>query len=205
VSPAPDNPDLIVIALDTNSIEQIAQRIAEILARAPAPETPAKGAMTFHAFASERLAGRHGEITARTLEYERWALTHHLLPYFADWPLSAFDIPAVDGYRHFKLQQAQQRRDAIASGSPMRDENDRLLRPLSAVSINKTLDVLQSILALAVEYEHLASNPAAGRRRRASRSTSIGSTISRPCWTPLASWTPTPDGPPTTDTRRSPP
>ncbi len=37
---------------------------------------------------------------------------------------------------------------------------------MSASSINKTIETLHAILALAVEYGHLASNPAAGKRRR---------------------------------------
>lgn len=41
-----------------------------------------------------------------------------------------------------------------------------MLRPLSPTSINKTIEALQSILAVAVEYGHLQANPAAGRRRR---------------------------------------
>jgi integrase len=49
---------------------------------------------------------------------------------------------------------------------PLTDEHGRVLRPLSPTSINKTIEVLQSILALAVEYGHLPANPAAGRRRR---------------------------------------
>jgi integrase len=40
------------------------------------------------------------------------------------------------------------------------------LRPLSAATINKTIDALQAVLALAVEYGHIAVNPAAGKRRR---------------------------------------
>lgn len=48
----------------------------------------------------------------------------------------------------------------------MRDEAGRTLRPLAPQTINRTIDVLQSTLALAVEYQHLPSNPAAGRRRR---------------------------------------
>ena len=37
---------------------------------------------------------------------------------------------------------------------------------LAPVTINKTLDVLQGVLALALEYGHIATNPAAGKRRR---------------------------------------
>jgi integrase len=40
------------------------------------------------------------------------------------------------------------------------------LRPLSAGSINKTIDHLQWILSMAIEYKLIGENPAVGRRRR---------------------------------------
>ena len=39
-------------------------------------------------------------------------------------------------------------------------------RPLSNGSINKTISVLAQVLDAAIEYEHIATNPARGRRRR---------------------------------------
>ncbi|MBS1868295.1 MAG: site-specific integrase [Actinobacteria bacterium] len=121
---------------------------------------------TFHAFASQWLAGRHGEISPATYQAYGGALTHHLLPYFAHWRLTEIDIPAVDAYRRYKVAQAEQRRRAIADGTAERDRGGKRIQPLSPVSINKTIDVLQMVLAQAVEYGHTASNPAAGRRRR---------------------------------------
>ena len=128
--------------------------------QAPASE------LTFHAFASSWHSDRQGEVSERTHEYEHWALHYHLLPYFANWPLREIDIEAVDGYRRYKVQQAEQRRATIENSKPARDEQGGNLKPLSASSINKTIDVLQAILAIAVEYGHIPSNPAAGRRRR---------------------------------------
>ena len=117
---------------------------------------------TFHEFASAWHADREGEVAPRTHEYEAWALRDHLLPYFANWRLPEIDIPAVDDYRRYKVQQAEQRRTA----KPTCDASGRVLKPLSANTINKTIDILQAVLALAVEYGHTPSNPAAGRRRR---------------------------------------
>jgi integrase len=108
---------------------------------------------TFHEFASRWLANRQGEISPRTLEHYEWALTYHLLPYFAHLRLSEIDIEAVDAYRRHKVTQAEQRH---ANGR----------RRLAPVTINKTIDVLQAVLALALEYGRITSNPAAGRRRR---------------------------------------
>lgn len=48
----------------------------------------------------------------------------------------------------------------------MCDQRGQALRPLSPASINKTIDVLQWLLSLAVEYGHVDRNPALGRRRR---------------------------------------
>lgn len=121
---------------------------------------------TFHDFASTWHTDREGEVAERTHEYEQWALHYHLLPYFANWRLTEIDIEAVDGYRRYKVQQAEQRRTAIQTGKPAVDEHGRVLKPLGATSINKTIDILQAILAIAVEYGHIPANPAAGKRRR---------------------------------------
>ncbi len=123
---------------------------------------------TFHRFASEWLAGRHGEISERTIEFYEWALTHHLLPYFAHWRLSEITIEVVDTYRRHKVQQSEERRRTVEDKGS-RARRDPSPRPLSAHTINMTLDVLQMVLALAVEYGHIPSNPAAGKRRRLKR------------------------------------
>jgi integrase len=131
---------------------------------------PASGAVpTFHEFATDWLARREGEVAPRTVEYERWALTHHLLPHFAHTPLTAIDIAAVDAYRRAKVAESDRRRQAIEAGRPLRSGpsgTGPVLRPLSPATVNKTIDVLQAVLALAREYGHIADNPATGRRRR---------------------------------------
>lgn len=124
---------------------------------------------TFHEFATDWLARREGEVAPRTVEYERWALTHHLLPHFAHTPLTAIDIAAVDAYRRAKVDESDRRRQAIEAGRPLRSGphgTGPVLRPLSPATVNKTIDVLQAVLALAREYGHIADNPATGRRRR---------------------------------------
>jgi integrase len=119
----------------------------------------------FGPFALGLAAARKAEVSENTHGYQEWALSH-LLPYFADWPVASIDIETVDAYRRHKVEQAELRRRAIERRKPLRDDHGRVLRPLSANSINKTIEVLQSILAMAVEYGHLTANPAAGRRRR---------------------------------------
>jgi integrase len=117
----------------------------------------------FHRFASDWVARREGELGGRTLEYYRWALRHHLLPYFASWRLEEIDAEAVDEYRRFKVVQAESCR---ADAAHAKGHDGPAPRPLSAASINKTIEVLQAVLSLAVDYGHLERNPAAGTRRR---------------------------------------
>jgi integrase len=132
----------------------------------PSEAAPAE-ALTFGAFAGERLAARKLELSQPGYEYEQWALRLHLLPYFASWRLVDITIEAVDAYRAYKVAQAEQRRDARDQARRTKAKRAGTLpRPLGASTINKTIDILQAYLAVAVEYGHLPSNPAAGRRRR---------------------------------------
>ncbi len=119
----------------------------------------------FGPFARELVSSREGQVSENTLRSDEWALAH-LLPYFADWPLPAIDAEAVDAYRSFKVSESQTRRCAIERHSPLRNEHGQVLRPLAPSTINKTIDVLQWILSVALDYKHVAENAAAGKRRR---------------------------------------
>lgn len=88
------------------------------------------------------------------------------LPFFADRPLTKIDVWAVDAYRLHKLEESDDRRRRLAEGRPRTDALGRPLRPLSAGSINKTIEVLRWLLSFAVEYGWIDDNPAAGTRRR---------------------------------------
>jgi integrase len=115
-------------------------RPPEQVTTAAPPEVP-----TFHAFASEWLAGREAAgLRPRTIEYLRWALVEHLLPHFAPVRVDALTIEEVDRYARRKAAEGR----------------------LSNGSVNKTLDVLSGVLEAAVEYGHLQRNPAKGKRRR---------------------------------------
>jgi integrase len=106
---------------------------------------------SFHEFASEWVARRRHEVDPRTAEHWEWALSCHLLPVFASSLLSEITPATVDRYKLGKL----------------REREDKLVdRPLSNSSINKTLKVFAQVLDDAVEYGHLESNPARGRKRR---------------------------------------
>jgi integrase len=121
---------------------------------------------TFHAFSSNWLAARKGEVSEAMYRYLHWALTFHLLGYFADHHLDEITIEVVDDYRRHKLAEAARRERAAKKGKPHLNAAGHPLRPLGPSTINKTIEVLQAILATAVEYEHITKNPAAGRRRR---------------------------------------
>jgi len=113
---------------------------------APEPvQAPAK-VPTFHEFASEWLAAREPELAPKTVKDYTWALSYHLLPFFADYRLSQIDAELVDRYKAVKAREGK----------------------LCPAQINKTLKRLAQVLELAVDYGHLARNPAAskgGRRR----------------------------------------
>jgi integrase len=105
----------------------------------------------FHEFASRWVASRQGEVALRTIDDYRWALTHHLLPFFRKHRLSEITIAEVDRYRASTVRER---------------ERAQVPRPLSNRSINATLSVLAQVLEVATEYGHISSNPARGRRRR---------------------------------------
>ncbi len=114
--------------------------------------------MTFHEFASAWFAARRLELRPRTQTDYLWRLSNHLLPHFKDFALSDITVESIDRYRASKVEEAEKMRARRANGERV--------RPLSAGSINKTISLLAAILESAVEYGHLASNPARGKRRR---------------------------------------
>jgi len=122
-------------------------------------------ATTFGRFACRIVAERKGQVSDNHLAYLEWTLGH-LLSYFNDWLLGEIDVEAVDAYRHHKVQEAQVRQAAIERGRPLRSESGRILRPLSASSINKAIGTLQWVLSIALEYRLVTENAATGKRRR---------------------------------------
>ena len=121
---------------------------------------------TFHEFASRWWAARKGELREKTQADYEWRLKRHLLPFFADHPVSEIDVALVDRYREQKLIEREHLRAAAATGHPLRDKRGQERKPMSSGSINKTLATLSQILDSAVERGLLASNPASGKRRR---------------------------------------
>ncbi len=89
-------------------------------------------------------------------------------PFFGDWAINEIDVEAVDDYRGFKVMESKARARAIERGKPQRNAHGQILRPLSAGSINGTIDHLQWVLSIAIEYKRfgLTENAAEGKRRR---------------------------------------
>lgn len=124
-------------------------------------------AQPFGPFAVDLTESREGQVAEKTTKHERWALGH-LVPFFGDWSLSEIDVEGVDEYRAFKVKESEARARAIERGKPKRNDYGQTLRPLSARSINRTIDHLQWVLSIAVEYKRfgVAENAAEGKRRR---------------------------------------
>ncbi len=148
--------------------EELANVLADVRRgnwRKGSPES-VKPEPSFHEFASEWFDGVAPGLKERTQVDYRWRLSSHLLPYFATYRLSAITIEEVDRYRRSKERERMEletrRREQLALPST---NQDRLPRPLSNGSINKTIRLLGVVLEQAVEYGYIVRNPARGRKR----------------------------------------
>ncbi len=117
----------------------------------PDPKPTNSDDPTFHEFASQWFESRRHEVSPRSVEDYKWALTRHLLPFFKDHRLSQITIAEVDCYKNGKVRERERHQSE---------------RTLSNGSINETLNLLAQVLEIAVEYGHIQFNPARGRRRR---------------------------------------
>jgi integrase len=99
-----------------------------------------------------------------TFEDYRWALTHHLLPFFAKNRVSQITKQEVDRYKTTKIRE---RETCEREREQARNRGELLpVRGLGNNQINKTITRLAQILEAAVDYDLLPANPATGRRRR---------------------------------------
>jgi len=131
---------------------------------APILELP-KEEPTFHEYASAWLAQREQEgLKPKTLVDLRWSLVNHLLPFFAGHGLSDITPREVKKYTQAKLTERNAIEKARAAAAAKGERFTQ--RPLSNGSVNHTLRHLSQVLEAAVDDEILASNPAAGSRRR---------------------------------------
>ncbi|HYZ76566.1 MAG TPA: site-specific integrase [Gaiellaceae bacterium] len=134
-----------------NIIADVRRGIWRPRERTPVPVEATEEEPTFHVFASEWLEEHRLGLRPRSVEALKWALTYHLLPYFAHHKLSAITRREVDRYRRGKLRER---------------EEGLVPRPLSDRCINKTISILAQILDDAIEADLIETNPARGRKRR---------------------------------------
>jgi integrase len=82
--------------------------------------------------------------------------------FFADYPLDAITSELVDRYKTAKLRERERWDDATE------EERRKRLVPqgLGAYAINRSISLLSRLLDEAVEYGHIVSNPAQGKKRR---------------------------------------
>jgi hypothetical protein len=110
------------------------------------------------------LPARRKGLAAKTLADLKWSLSNHLLSFFAGHVLYEITAQEIDRYKVKKTKERQAIEERRAAA---RAKGERFAeRGLSNGSINHTLRHLAQILETAVEYELIASNPAAGRRCR---------------------------------------
>ena len=132
----------------------------------PAPVAAVDEEPSFHEFASEWMTLREQEgLAAKTIVDLRWSLELHLLPHFAAFKLAEITPREVDHYKVVKAKERAEIETARAEAEK-RGEKYRGERGLSNSSINHVLSDLAQVLETAVEYGLIASNPAAGKRRR---------------------------------------
>jgi integrase len=128
----------------------ITEQVARGLWQPPAEPEAQREMPTFHEFASAWFearkleGGRSGRGLSPSGEADlRWRLSNHLLPVLARKRLDQISVADVDSFRRAKLREG-----------------------LNATSANKLLATLAAILDEAVDHEHIAKNPARGKRRR---------------------------------------
>jgi integrase len=133
----------------------------------PAVETVAEEP-TFHVLASEWVERRRHEVDERTVEHWTWALSTHLLPFFAPFTPSQITVALIERFKAAKLAEREERLAAIEQWrkADPKTRGRMPVRPLSNASINKCLKVLAQVLDDAVEIGYVDQNVARGKRRR---------------------------------------
>jgi integrase len=148
-----------------NLLADVRRGIWQPVRREPIVE-PERRDPTFHEFATDWYRGIELGLKPRTRTDYLWRLSSHLLPHFKDHRLSAITVEQVDRYRRAKeRERAALERARLAESAKPESERERLPRPLSNGSINKTIRLLATILEQAVEYGLVDRNAAAGKRR----------------------------------------
>jgi integrase len=119
----------------------------------------------FAPFARAFLAEHAVETASNTRELNRGLLHNHLMPYLGALRLSQITWSVIDSYKKQRLMLAQRISAASASGTPLRDQDNRPLR-LSERTINMSIGLLAMVLDEAVRRPdlHLSANVARDKK-----------------------------------------
>lgn len=148
------------------------------------PEDPAEGGAgvepTLGEVMDDYLTDRLGSVGERTLEGDRWAIGH-LRDFWAPRTPSEITPQLVDRFRRQKVAEATGLRERIAAGERPTETRtyrrrsdgavvtvDQPRKPLSASSINALIQMLATLLDVAMERPdvELRANAARGSRRK---------------------------------------
>ncbi len=141
---------------------------------APPVEAPA-AEQTFHEFASEWYAQNERGWELHTAKTYRSLLSNHLLPFFSQHTPRQITVAEVDRYREDRLADGARRllaRERVLAYNLDHPKHPKpLTRKLGTTTINKTLVLLGSILAVAEERGLVDRNPLTvnPQRRKAKR------------------------------------
>ena len=133
--------------------DELANVLADVrrgIWRPPAPDPtpePEQRDPSFHEFSTEWYRGVELGLAERTQVDYMWRLSNHLLPHFARMRLSAITVEQLDRYRSAKERERLALEQARASNELLPPaQRERLPKPLSNGSINKTIRLLAVIL-----------------------------------------------------------
>jgi integrase len=158
-----------------NELGNILARVRVGIWKPPAPPpalATSTDVPTFHEYASRwlqaKVDGVIGDkpIAPSTAADYRWRLRVHLLPFFAAYRLDEIDRRLCLAFKAYKLRESRELQAALADGADIRDHRGRRAVPLAPASLRKLIDGLAAILDDAVEDQHIAHNPARGKRMR---------------------------------------
>ena len=114
----------------------------------------------FHEFASDWLKRYRRTVDESTAGKVEYLLSHHLLPFLHVYRLDEMDYAVLSAYIAQKLERNEEIKAARKAGVTLRDATGRARRPLSACTINMTLDLTARIFKDAVKRGLIQGNPA---------------------------------------------
>lgn len=115
--------------------------------------------------ASEWLSMKRAkQLRDTTIEYLEWAVNGHLVPHFGALRPSEIDLAAVKGYTQAQIARREEIRTLRERGLKLEGPRGGAMRPMSAGSINSTLDVLTQFLmwGSARRLHRLGGGPSTG-------------------------------------------